>query len=143
MKLRAHHLICMTRFRNHSTNSEGYTNEFNDNFIKMQDNILENPNQVIQVKRECDDVCNKCPHIKDDVCNKPSKYKISHWVKVMDNKTLRLLKLQPDTSHQASKLLKLTIEKVDNNNLKNICKGCEYLDKCLAYGINKSIQSIK
>ena len=135
IKLRAHHLLCISRFNNVGW----YNQEYEKNFKRIFKKIKENPNQSIKIKRNCGDICEKCPYIKNKICNKPSKYKISHWVKVMDNKTLRAIRIKPNTNHKASELLKLIINKIKNKELKNICKGCEYLPRCLKYGLNKSL----
>jgi len=141
IKLRAHHLLCLSRFNN---KGKWYSKKYKNNFKKIFLKINKNPSQQIIIINKCDDVCKECPHKKTNLCNKPSKYKISHWVRVMDNKTLRLIKLKPNTKHSAKEVLNLIIKKVTNRDLKNICKGCEYLTDCLKLGINKNlIQKVK
>lgn len=54
-----------------------------------------------------------------------------HWIKVMDNKIMRLIKIKPNSVYNAKELLILINKKMDNRKLKNICKGCEYLLYCL------------
>ncbi|MBU0957658.1 MAG: DUF1284 domain-containing protein [Nanoarchaeota archaeon] len=137
-KIRAHHLICFSR--HHDTG--WYSKDYEKNFKAIFKDIIKNPNQKIKIKRDCEDICKKCPYVKNKTCNKPSKYKINHWVKVMDNKTLRLIKIKPDTIHTAKELLKLVSSKITNKDLRNICKGCEYLPNCLRLGINKSVKKI-
>ena len=55
-------------------------------------------------------------------------------------KTLRLIKIKPETKHKALDLNNLIIENINDRDLKQICKGCEYLSSCLKCGINKSFQ---
>lgn len=129
-KLRAHHLLCLSRF-NELGNSTWYNKEYKKNFKRVFKELKNNPNQKLLIKRACDDICKKCPYIKKNICNKPSKYKISHWIKVMDNKTLRILKIKPNTIHPANHLFRLVRGRITSKNLKNICKGCEYLKNCL------------
>ncbi|MDD5700124.1 MAG: DUF1284 domain-containing protein [Candidatus Nanoarchaeia archaeon] len=136
IRLRAHHLLCLSRF---NENSSGYDGDFEKNFTGIFKTILENPDVEIIVKRECDNVCEKCPHIKDGMCNKPSKYKISHWIRVQDNKTMRLIKIKPNSIHKARDIFKLVADKIGNEELKKICKGCEYLDNCVRDSFNKSL----
>ncbi len=134
LNLRAHHLICISRF----SGTAWYNDECKGNAWRIFNEIQENPNQIVNIKNSCDDFCEKCPHIKEGICSKPSKYKISHWVRVMDNKTLRLIKIKPDTNQDISKLIDKVIEKIKDEELKTICKGCEYLPTCIEFGINKS-----
>jgi hypothetical protein len=135
IQLRAHHLLCMSRFHN-----EGwYSKDFEKNFKSILNKIMANREVKIKILRDCDDVCKKCPHKGKDVCAKPSKYKISHWVRVMDNKVMRLIKIKPNSNHNAGEVLSKAGE-ISNKNLKNICKGCEYLANCLKIGVNKQIK---
>lgn len=137
MKLRAHHLLCIAKFNN----SGWYSKDYEKNFKKIYSHLEKNPETKIKIIRQCDDICKQCPFIKERICNKPSKYKISHWVRVMDNKIMRLIKIKPDSTHNTKDILIKLKEKIKNQNLKNICKGCEYLDDCLKYGTNKSFVS--
>lgn len=140
IKLRAHHLVCLSRFHN-----EGWYNKnFEKNFKSIFKKILLNPEVKIKVLRNCDDICLKCPHKSKDVCAKPSKYKISHWVRVMDNKVMRLTKIKPNSIHTAENAFNMIIDKIKNKDLREICKGCEYLSSCLKVRVNKSfINKIK
>lgn len=124
IKLLTHHLLCISKF----TDADWYNQEYKKNFLKIVSIIKKNPK--IKILRNCDDICKKCPHIKNKLCNKPSKYKISHWIKVQDNKVMRLIKIKPNSIHNARELFE-KINKIKNKELKNICKGCEYLIYCL------------
>ncbi len=137
LELRAHHLLCLSRFNE----DVWYNKEYEENFKKIFSKILEEPNQIVNIKDSCDDVCQKCPHINmnDKICNKPSKYKISHWIRVQDNKTMRLIRIKPNSVHKARDIFKLVIDKVGDEQLRKICKGCEYLDNCIRDSFNKSI----
>jgi len=43
---------------------------------------------------------------------------------------MRLIKIKPNSIHNARELFE-KINKIKNKELKNICKGCEYLIYCL------------
>ncbi len=133
MKIRGHHLLCLSR--KYGVMGGWYNRELFEHVKKKLKQIKGEP--IIKIVNKCDDICVECPHIKRKKCDKPSKYKISHWVKVMDNKTLRLIKIKPHTSHKALELFNLTIACIKNKELKRICKGCEFLPYCLKNGLNK------
>lgn len=127
IKLRAHHLLCMSRF----TDTKWYSKKYEKNFKRIYALLKKDPK--IKILNRCDDICAKCPNIKKGVCDKPSKYKIAHWIRVMDNKVMRLTKIKPNSSYSAKDLLEVLKIKANNKNLKTICKGCEYLEDCLKY----------
>ncbi len=137
-KLRAHHLICISR--HNEKENVWYNEKFHKFFKKIFKSIIQNPYQKIEIKRECDDLCKKCPHFEKTICNKPSEYNINHWLKVADNKTIRLIKSNPGEILSAKEFLKRICLKIKNKELKNICKGCEFLSTCLKAGINKKIK---
>jgi hypothetical protein len=135
MKIRAHHLACLSRF---NKKEKGYNKEFEKNFLKIYKKIKNNPKIKIQLVRKCDDICKKCPHIGKGICKKPCKYKIPHWVKVQDNKILRLIRKKPNSVKEAREILLVTFKRIGNKELKKICRGCEFLD----YFIKKADKEI-
>jgi hypothetical protein len=79
-RLRGHHLICLNFFR-----GEGYSEEFIENIYKTI------KKEEIIVAKGADDVCSKCPHLKDDKC--ASNEYTNEMILVQDREALRLLDL--------------------------------------------------
>ena len=87
-KLRGHHLICLQFFH-----GEGYSEEFVDN-LRMTRELLRD--EAVGIAAGPDDVCRKCPHLKDDACgyNEHAEQEIRE----MDQRALRLLAAAPGGS---------------------------------------------
>lgn len=85
IKLRGHHLICL-----HFFSGEGYDSKFIENFKNVM-RIAKS--KEIEVCRIADDICQKCPYLKDEKCQF-SEY-ADKEVNEMDDKAMHLLKLAP------------------------------------------------
>jgi hypothetical protein len=129
--LKPHHLLCIPRYYR-----GGYNNKYAKNFKRICMGIRKNPDQKIKVTKKCDDICIKCPHQLNYTCKK--RENINHWIMIMDNKVLKLLKIKNNSTHKAKDILNLSINKIKKKELKNICKGCEFLQFCIKYNLNKS-----
>ena len=81
-KLRGHHLICLNFFR-----GEGYSEDFIRNIYSVIGK------KDIDIVKGTDEVCAKCPYLKDGMCNNPeySDEMITH----QDSEALRLLEFKP------------------------------------------------
>lgn len=133
IKIRAHHLLCIPRFY-----GGGYNKVFGENLKRICFKIRKNPNIKIKVIKECDDICAKCPYKKDNICKKTPK--LNKWIIIKDKKVLKKLKIKENSIHKAKDIFNLSMEKVNNKNIKNICKGCAFLKNCIKVGINKSFK---
>lgn len=85
--LRGHHLICL-----HFFNGEGYDPDFIEN---LHDVLKKAEYEDVSIPPEADDVCNKCPHLKEERCR--YKEEADKEIKEMDEKALDLLKASKDT----------------------------------------------
>lgn len=128
IKIRAHHLLCISRFHN-SHNDGWYSKEYENNFKSIYQTIKKNPETNIKIIKKCDDICKKCPHKSGSICNK--RPKINYWIDIMDNKVLRKLEVKENSVHKAEDIINETISKINNKDLRGICKGCGYLNSCL------------
>jgi len=131
MNIRGHHLVCIPRFRGRS-----YDKKFKENFFNIQKRIRKNPNIKIRITRSCDEICQICPFKKGNKCTK--KKSSNYWVKVQDNKVIKKLGVKENESWQAKDIFNLSVKKIKNKELKEICGECEFLKFCLEYGLNKS-----
>ena len=80
-KLRGHHLICLNFFR-----GEGYSEDFIRNIysvIRKKD---------IEIVKGPDDVCARCPYLKDGKCNN-QEYS-DEMIQHQDREALRLLEFE-------------------------------------------------
>jgi hypothetical protein len=82
---RGHHLICL-----HFFNGEGYEIEFVNNLRDIMRVVEE---AGVEICREADDICNKCPYLESDIC----KYDdgAEEEIQKMDAKALHLLECVP------------------------------------------------
>lgn len=133
LNIRAHHLLCIPRFY-----SGGYNKEFGKNLKEVCFYIRENPDSKIKVLKTCDDVCDKCPYKKDNICKKTPK--LNYWIIAQDNKVLKRLRLKNNSVHKAKDVFNISMEKINSDDVKSICMGCIFLDNCIKVGINNSFR---
>lgn len=133
LRIRAHHILCIPRFY-----GGGYDKVFGENLKRICLVIRKNPDIKIEVVRKCDDICEKCPHKKNNICKKTPK--LNYWIISQDNKVLKKSRLKENSVHMAKDVFNLSMDKIDSEILKDICKGCVFLENCLRVGINKSFR---
>lgn len=78
---RGHHLICL-----HFFSGEGYTQDFVENLSSILDAAHD---EGLEVCHGADDICRKCPHLKDDICQYTQN--ADKEINTMDNRALKLL----------------------------------------------------
>lgn len=131
MKIRAHHLLCIPRFK-----GGGYNKNIRDKIRDIQKKIKENPDLKIVITTSCDDICNSCTFNINNKCMK--KQNSNYWIKVQDSKVMKRLGIKNNQEFLAKDIFTMSINKITNKELKQICKGCEFLRCCLKYSLNKS-----
>ncbi len=103
------------------------------NFLKN------NPHENVEVTAECDDICRCCPHENRGRC----KDLLSDWmIKRMDKRVIKKLKIDNDTPimyEDIAELVNRSFKTIED--LKGICSGCQWKDKCSWY-LQKSEFSI-
>jgi len=77
-ELRGHHLICLNFFR-----GEGYSEEFIKNIYAVIGK------EKVEIVNGADDVCAKCPYLKDDICS--STEYTNEKILIQDKEALKLL----------------------------------------------------
>lgn len=115
-KLRGHHLICLNFFK-----GEGYTRDFIDNLY----DVLKN--DTVEIVTGPDDVCVKCPHLKDNKCEN-GEYS-EEIIQAQDREALRLLNFKPGESVEWSTIASL-ISDVLNEWDTQYCITCKYRKIC-------------
>ena len=127
-------MLCIPRFY-----SGGYDKTFADNMKKICLDIRKNPNTKIKVIiGKPDDLCNKCPYLGKDKCIQSRE--ISKLTIVKDKEVAKYLKLKHNSVHKARDIFNLSMEKVNDKNMRKACKDCIFLEDCVKVGINKSFQ---
>jgi hypothetical protein len=119
LTLRGHHLICL-----HFFNGEGYSAEFIEHLGNM---IKKAENTNIKICTGADDVCIKCPYLKNGRCeyNKNADDEIRE----MDNTALKLLGLVSD-SETSWMETKKRILKIFPEWYKSYCRDCVWRKSC-------------
>jgi hypothetical protein len=127
IRLRAHHLLCLQGFQGY-----GYTKEFIKNLQEIFTRFDSDPDLVIEIITECDDVCTECPYIKDGVCSKEPDS--ASKMKDMDVRVLKMIKVEEGYRGTADEFIKLVNENLkDINQIQPICGDCEWKKDCLWY----------
>ena len=133
LRIRAHHLLCIPRFY-----GGGYNKIFGKNLKGICLEIRKNPDTKIKAVKKCDDICGKCPYKEDDICKKTPK--LNDWILALDNKVFKKFKLKENSVHKAKDIFNLSMDKIDSKNIKDICKGCVFLENCIKVVINNSFK---
>jgi hypothetical protein len=138
IKLRAHHLICIPRFKYGGS----YNKNIDNRFYQIQDKVKKNPNTTLKIIAKPDYICLSCPHFKNKKCMK--RVGIHNRLIKFDKQILKKLRIKTNSTIKAKDAFLLSIEKIKNKQIKKMCKGCEFQDYCLKHGINKSfIKKVK
>jgi len=134
IEIRAHHLLCIPRFYR-----GGYDEKFAQNMKEICMYIRKNPNTKIKVLvGKLDDLCHECPHKFQDSCVQSKK--IGKWVISQDEKVANFLNIKPNSIFDTKEIFNLSLDKVNENIIKSVCKGCIFLPNCIKVGVNNSFK---
>jgi hypothetical protein len=132
INLRAHHLLCLQGYQGF-----GYDEKFKLNLEKKL-NLLKNNTTKVILTNSPDDLCKKCPNLKENICigNSKSTDSLENNDKIvkMDLTILQKTKLEKNRKYSFKNLIKI-VNKVfsKRKDLKNICKDCTWTNECLWY----------
>ena len=132
INLRAHHLLCLQGYQGF-----GYDEKFKLNLEKKL-NLLKNNTTKVILTNSPDDLCKKCPNLKENICigNSKSTDSLENNDKIvkMDLTILQKTKLEKNREYSFKNLIKI-VNKVfsKRKDLKNICKDCTWTNECLWY----------
>ncbi|WP_113929698.1 DUF1284 domain-containing protein [Bacillus sp. P14.5] len=85
----------------------------------------------IRVIAGFDDACSACPHRGETLCS--GSVKSNNKVMGLDRRTIDHLGLESGRVYKKSYLVELTAQKVEPDDLDQICAGCSWLE----YGVCK------
>ena len=137
IRLRAHHLLCLQGYQGY-----GYDERFKENLEKKL-NILKNDNTKVILTSSPDDLCKKCPNLKDNICIGNSKslsesFENNDKIVKKDLSILKEIKLEKNRKYSFKDLTKIVNNVFSKrNDLKDICTNCQWTDKCLWYQSRK------
>lgn len=120
--LRPHHGLCIHHFE-----GKGYSPSFINTMSNLISKLESDPEQIIQVVCNCDDICSTCPNNNYTICNTNAK------VLSYDYRCLTLCNLQEN--EQLSWLdfkRKLHKHVLKPQKLSKVCLDCEWLSLCLS-----------
>jgi len=113
-KLRGHHLICLNFFR-----GEGYS----EDFIKNIHSVVRK--EKVEVIEGADEVCARCPYLKDNRCSNYTE----EIIVFQDKEALELLEVKPGAIVDR-KIIAAKIPGIIERWKVQFCMECEYRRVC-------------
>lgn len=120
IKLRGHHLICL-----HFFSGEGYNPEFISNLREIIKQVEAGGD--IEVYPGPDDVCKKCPNLKEERCLYDQNSE--DGIKKMDIKAIKLLKMEPNIRVKWIDIIE-KIPEIFNEWSIEYCNNCYWRKVC-------------
>jgi hypothetical protein len=118
-KIRPHHLLCILGFRGY-----GYNKNFIFNMTRIVEELRTNPDTIIFISQQADDLCAPCPHNNRGVCvKKPDSEEI---VQNLDSQYLKLLQIPLEVPISTSEVWDVVASSITLKSMKKICKKCEW-----------------
>lgn len=115
-KLRPHHALCI-----HFFEGKGYSNEFTNHMSGVIGKLKEDTE--IQITCESDDICSKCPNLKQGTC--VTQEKVNRY----DKKVMELCGFYSGQKLNAMDFLEIAKREIINKDkLKEVCGDCAW--KC-------------
>jgi len=113
-KLRGHHLICLNFFR-----GEGYSEDFIKNIYSVTGK------QKVEVIEGADEVCSKCPYLKENRCSNYAE----EIIMFQDKEALELLGVKPGMVVDR-KIIAAKIPDIIERWKVQFCMECGYRRVC-------------
>jgi len=119
--IRGHTLLCLQGFR-----GKGYSTDFVENLIEINNTLVENENIPVRVMALPDDVCLACPNLKMNGCNlKGPGFEIS--MRSQDRQVMSLLDIQEGEALPWHEILERIGQRMQGGMLPSICGDCPWL----------------
>lgn len=119
LTLRGHHLVCL-----HFFSGEGYDEDFIGN---LKDVLQRVEDEGIEVCDGADDVCKRCPYLKDDKCQYNENE--DEDIREMDETALRLLEIGRGAIVRWQDM-RGRIPEVFSQWFANYCYDCDWNEVC-------------
>ncbi|HBC96104.1 MAG TPA: DUF1284 domain-containing protein [Clostridium sp.] len=112
--LRAHHIFCIQGYI-----GKGYSKDFVKNMDKVVNSL--NPDALVKIVTEADDLCSKCPHmLKDHHCDSQAK------ISFLDASSLKTLTIKPNYIYKYRDLLDALNKNLTFKNFRETCAVCSW-----------------
>jgi hypothetical protein len=120
VKLRGHHLVCLHFFR-----GEGYNPEFIENLRQILRKV-EGGNEI-EICKEADEVCKKCPYLKEEKCFYSRNAEAG--IREMDRRAVKLLRV---TIGERINWVDIgeKIPEILGEWAREYCKDCDWREVC-------------
>ncbi len=136
LKIRPHHILCMRAFIGY-----GYSEEFNYNMKLVIKTVnaynkkynIENKNiEKVEIKKELDSICLKCPHNNVNSCTFEDK------VNTLDENIMKYFDIK-EGIYDYKEIEEKVYKNITREIFYDICKNCEWYENvdCKKYILNK------
>ena len=123
--IRAHHLLCLQGFQGY-----GYDKKFVDNLYFILNQIDNNPELELELVAECDDICGKCPNMKEVQCRREPG--ADERIKKIDRLVLLKLRVEEGARVKVDEIIEMVNDKFKSySDIDLICGDCEWKKECL------------
>ena len=123
IKLRGHHLLCLSGFQGY-----GYSEDFVLNMTWINEK-RKSEDCIITLTNEADDICSSCPNLKDNLCENEKQNEI---IVKMDNEILS--QFNSEKEYNSLELFKEVSMKFNTlKSVENVCNNCKWENECLFY----------
>jgi len=125
LNIRPHHLLCL-----HVASDDirdYYSRRFMENMKRISEIIRENPETMIKLVRQADDICMACPNNDNGVC--VMKPWMDEFVKRLDEKVLHIAGLKSGQVLMAKEAFASVDSKINADKIPEVCSGCIWLEK--------------
>jgi hypothetical protein len=116
LKFRPHHFLCTLGF-----SGKGYSPDFIRNYNKIVQVLRNDPEALIEVVQNGDDICEKCPNLLDD-----KQCVVQEKINSLDKAHLNALGINYGEILSWQSALNLIKEKMTIDNFHQACQGCEW-----------------
>ncbi|MEG0005549.1 MAG: DUF1284 domain-containing protein [Clostridium sp.] len=114
IKLRPHHIMCLKFFK-----GVGYSDEFTKNMAQIHSTLV-NGDEVISLVNGDDNICSKCPSLKNGICDSEEN------VSLLDRGALEALSMKTGHEYRYNDLASHRDKVLDKALHGKICSTCQW-----------------
>ncbi len=121
LRLRGHNLLCLQDFQ-----GEGYDEIFVANMGRIHEILFTDPDSLVTVVTEPDDICRVCPHLGHEGCAIGGSGS-EEQIRKKDLRTLQILGLSPGSVYKWEYIMERIKKTITNALIEDLCKDCMWL----------------
>lgn len=122
MKLRPHHGLCIQQFI-----GRGYSDTFVENMKQVIACLEKQPNQIVLIQAEEDDICKSCPYNQNGKCQSGQK------VLQYDKKCLDLCKIKEGEISWKEWKERIFTNIIYKKLIEEVCVNCNWQKICIEF----------